>query len=552
MTWTQNYSVIGGSLGLTALAAVFPMVYLFWAFVIRRMPGHFAGGTTLILAGLIAVIVYGMPIPMAISAAIFGGIFGLWPIGWIVVAAVFLYNLTLETGQFEVIKYSISSLTEDRRLQVLLIAFCFGAFLESVAGFGTPVAIASAVLIGLGFSPLYAAGLCLIANTVPVVFASNGLPIITAAQVTGISDVLISQMAGRQLPFLALVLPLYMIVFMAGWKAAREVWPAILVTGVSFALLQWYASNYLSPMLPGIISAVGSLLALTLLLRVWKPARTWRFRGETDNAAEQKKYGVPQVLKAWAPFALLIIMMGIWGHPSFKLFITERLCWLVSFPWPILHDSLGNPLILKSAPIAAFPTPYPAIYRWDFFSAGGTAIFLTSVISACLLRIKPVRFGAVLLKTLRQLKYSLMTISSLLAMAYLVNYSGQSYTLGLTFAATGILFPFLSPILGLIGTFLTGSDTSANALFGKLQQVTAEQIGVNPVLTVAANSVGGVAGKMISPQSIAVACGATGLVGKEAELFRFTLKHSLLFAAMIGILTFLQAYVLPWMIPVMN
>ncbi|OLN30218.1 L-lactate permease [Desulfosporosinus metallidurans] len=546
MPWTQNYAALGNSLGLTALAVSLPIFYLFWALAIKRMKGHIAGSTTLLLTIIDVMIVYKMPLGTALSASALGILNGLFPISWIIVTAVFLYNLTVEAGQFEIIKSSIASLSSDRRLQALLIAFSFGAFLEGAAGFGTPVAISGAILIGLGFEPLYAAGLCLIANTAPVAFGGIGVPIITAGAVTGMNANIISAAVGRQLPFLSVFVPLYLIILMAGWKGAKEVLPAIAVSGFTFAIAQWWSSNYLGPLLPDIIASLFSLVSTVILLKFWKPKNIWRFPSEKgEKVAEFKKYTTGQIMKAWSPFAILTIMVGIWGTNSFKDLIGKSLKWFVMIPhWPALDG-----LVLKTMPIVKKPAIYAASYKWDFFAAAGTAILITSLITMLILQISPARAGKVAGNTIKTLVYPIITIGSVLGFAYIANYSGLSYTLGLLFSQTGHAFPFFAPVLGWLGVFLTGSDTSANALFAQLQQVTAQQIGVNPVLTVAANSSGGVVGKMISPQSIAVAAAATGLVGRESDLFRFTLKHSLFLLTIICIMTYLQAYVLQGMIP---
>ena len=546
MPWTQNYAALGNSIGLTALVVSLPIFYLFWALAIKRMKGHIAGSTTLLLTIIDVVLVYKMPLGTAISASVLGMLNGIFPIAWIVVTAVFLYNLTVEAGQFEIIKSSIASLSSDRRIQALLIAFSFGAFLEGAAGFGTPVAISGAILIGLGFEPLYAAGLCLIANTAPVAFGGIGIPIVTAGTVTGVSADLISAAVGRQLPFLSVMIPLYLIILMAGWKGAKEVLPAIAVSGLSFAIAQWWSSNYLGPLLPDIIASLASLIATIILLKFWKPKNIWRFPSEKgEKIAAFKKYSSGEIIKAWSPFAILTIIVGIWGTNSFKVLVGKSLQWFVTIPhWPGLDG-----LVMKTMPIVKTPTIYAASYKWDFFAAAGTAILITALITMVILKISPSRGVKVFNTTLKTLMYPVITISSVLGFAYIANYSGLSYTLGLLFAQTGQLFPFFAPVLGWLGVFLTGSDTSANALFAKLQQVTAEQVGVNPVLTIAANSSGGVVGKMISPQSIAVAAAATGLVGKESDLFRFTLKHSIFLLLVICAMTYLQAYVLQGMIP---
>jgi len=546
LEWTQNYSALGGSVGLTALVVSLPIFYLLWALAIKRMKGHIAGVSTLLFTIIIVVLVYKMPLGIALSASALGILNGLFPIAWIIVTAVFLYNLTVEAGQFDIIKSSIASLSNDRRLQALLIAFSFGAFLEGAAGFGTPVAITGAILIGLGFEPLYAAGLCLIANTAPVAFGGIGAPIIAAGAVTGVDANLISAAVGRQLPFLSVFIPLYLIILMAGWKGAKEVLPAIAVSGTTFAVAQWWSSNYLGPMLPDIISSLFSLIATAILLKFWKPKNIWRFPNEKGEKIEQyKKYSGGQILKAWSPFIILTIIVGIWGTSSFKDFITKQLQWFISIPhWPGLDG-----LVVKTMPIVTKPTVYSAYYKWEFFTAAGTAILITAIITMFILQISPARGAKVARATLKTLIYPTITIASVLGFAYIANYSGLSYTLGLLFAQTGHLFPFFAPVLGWMGVFLTGSDTSANALFGQLQNVTGQQVGVNPVLTIASNSSGGVVGKMISPQSIAVAAAATGLVGRESDLFRFTLKHSLFLLLLVCIMTYLQAYVVPGMIP---
>ncbi|KJR47591.1 L-lactate permease [Desulfosporosinus sp. I2] len=546
MPWTQNYAALGNNLGLTALVVSLPIFYLFWALAIKRMKGHIAGSTTLLLTIIDVVLVYKMPVGLALSASVLGILNGLFPIAWIIVTAVFLYNLTVEAGQFDIIKSSIASLSNDRRLQALLIAFSFGAFLEGAAGFGTPVAITGAILIGLGFEPLYAAGLCLIANTAPVAFGGIGAPIIAAGAVTGVSANIISAAVGRQLPFLSVFIPLYLIILMAGWKGAKEVLPAIAVSGTTFAVAQWWSSNYLGPMLPDIISSLFSLLSTAILLKFWKPKNIWRFPNEKGQKVEQyKKYSGGQILKAWSPFLVLTILVGIWGTVGFKTFVTSQLKWFVNIPhWPGLDG-----LVIKTMPIVNKPAIYAASYKWDFFAAAGTAILITAIITMFILKVSPARGAKVAGATLKTLVYPTITIGSVLGFAYIANYSGLSYTLGLVFAQTGHFFPFFAPVLGWLGVFLTGSDTSANALFGQLQNVTAQQVGVNPVLTIASNSSGGVVGKMISPQSIAVAAAATGLVGKESDLFRFTLKHSVFLLLLVCIMTYLQAYVLQGMIP---
>lgn len=543
MSWTHNYAAIGNSLALTSLVVAIPILFLFWALAVKKMKGHVAGIWTLIITLVDVVLVYKMPVGTAFSAIGLGVVNGLFPIAWIVLTAVFLYNLTVASGHFEVIKSSIASLSNDRRIQALLVAFSFGAFLEGSAGFGAPVAITAALLIGLGFEPLYAAGICLIANTAPVAFGAIGAPIVAAGAVTGMGDFVIAQAIGRQLPFLSVLIPLYLVVLISGWKGAKEVMPAILVSGISFASAQYLSSNYLGAYLPDIISSLVSLIATAVFLKFWKPKHEFHFPNEKVSA-EQTHYTAGQTLRAWSPFIILTVMVAIWGTPSFKAWVTD-MGWFVNIAhWPGLDG-----LVYKAAPIVAKPAVYAASYRWDFFSSGGTAILITAIISMFILGVSPKKGLKVFGETLNQLKYSILTIAAVLGFAYLANYSGLSYTLGLLLASTGKAFPIISPLLGWLGVFLTGSDTSSNALFGKLQQVTAEQIGANPVLTVAANSSGGVVGKMISPQSIAVAAAATSLVGKESDLFRFTLKHSFVLLAGVIIIIALEAYVFPGIVP---
>lgn len=545
MTWSQIYDPVAGSIGLSALVATIPLLVLFYALAILRMKGHIAGLLTLGTALVIAITIYRMPVSMALAATGYGIANGLFPIGWVVFTAVFLYNLTVDAGQFSIIKSSISSLTDDRRLQAIFIAFCFGAFLEGAAGFGTPVAIAGAILIGLGFNPLYAAGLCLLANTGPVAFGGIGIPIITAAKVTGLSEVEIGRATAEQLFLVSLLTPTFLAWVISGVKGAKEVLPATLLTGGIFALGQLLINAYSGPMLANIVSSIIAMLALAALLKFWRPKTTFRFVNEGSAAevaaaaGEENNYTNRQIIKAWMPFVFLTIFVIIWGYKPFAAFINDKLGWVIKVVVPGLDE-----LIIKTAPIVTEPTPYEAVYKLAWFLTPGTAILFTAVATMLIFGISPARFARVFRRTFRQLQVPLVTIASVLGFAYLANYSGLSYTLGLALTVTGVAFPFFSPFLGWIGVFLTGSDTSANALFAKLQQVTAEKLGIDPVITVAANSSGGVMGKMISPQSIAVACAATGQVGKESELLRFTIKYSLVFITLMGILTTIQTYLL--------
>lgn len=537
-TWTQLYDPLG-SLGLSAIVASIPIIFFFLALAVFRMRGHTAGIITVLLSLCLAIFVYQMPLSMAVGATAFGFAYGIWPVAWIIVSAVFLYKITVETGQFDIIRSSLLTITDDRRLQMLLVAFSFGAFLEGAAGFGAPVAITAALLAGLGFNPLYAAGLCLIANTAPVAFGAMGIPITVAGQVTGLDAFEIGQIAGRQLPFLSIIVPFWLVLIMDGIRGIRETWPAILVTGGSFAITQYITSNYIGPELPDITSAIVSMASLALFLKIWKP-KSSSTNQETKSTTEIK-YTKGQILKAWSPFLILTAMVTLWSQNTVKEFLNFA---TITMKVPGLDQ-----LVLKAQPIVDQITPYTAEFKLDLLSTAGTAIFFSAIIAAFVLRLQVKSFFTLFYKTLVELRWPILTIGAVLGFAYIANYSGQSATLGLVLAGTGALFPFFSPFLGWLGVFLTGSDTSSNALFGNLQQITAKQIGVNESLLVAVNSTGGVTGKMISPQSIAVACASVGLVGKESDLVRFTVKHSLIFVVIIGIISYLQAYIVPWMLP---
>jgi len=551
-TWQQLYTPLG-SLGLSALAAVIPIVFFFLALAVFRLKGHVAGSITLALSILVAIFAFQMPVDMALAAAGYGFLYGLWPIAWIIVAAVFLYKLTVKSGQFEVIRSSVLSITDDQRLQVLLIGFCFGAFLEGAAGFGAPVAITAALLVGLGFNPLYAAGLCLIANTAPVAFGALGIPIIVAGQVTGIDAFHIGAMTGRQLPLLSLFVPFWLVFMMDGVRGVKETWPAALVAGLSFAVTQYFTSNFIGPELPDITSALASLIALTLFLKVWQPKRSFaEAKGSVGAAVVQSggsqpsPYSFGEIFKAWSPFLILTVLVTIWTLKPFKAaFAPGGAMYNFVFNFAIPHL---DQLVIKTAPIVTAPTAMPAVFKLDPISATGTAIFLSALISMWVLKIN-FKTGLTNFKeTFWELRWPILSIGMVLAFAFVTNYSGMSSTMALVLAGTGAAFPFFSPFLGWLGVFLTGSDTSSNALFSSLQATTAHQIGVNDTLLVAANTSGGVTGKMISPQSIAVACAATGLVGKESDLFRFTVKHSLFFATIVGLITLIQAYWLTGML----
>lgn len=547
MTWMQNYVPVG-NLWLSALIAAIPIIFFFLALTLLRLKGHVAGTITVILSFLIAVFVYGMPIGPAISSAIYGFFYGLWPIAWIIVGAVFLYKISVVTGDFNIVRHSILGITEDQRLQLILVGFAFGAFLEGAAGFGAPVAITAALLAGLGFRPLYAAGLCLIANTAPVAFGAMGIPIIVAGQVSNIDPFLLSQMAGRQLPFLSVFVPFMLVIIMDGWRGVRETWPAVLVGGGTFAIVQFLTSNYFGPELPDITAAIATLVVLPLFLRLWQPKRIFHFdESEAAPKEEIPHYSTGEIIKAWSPFIILTIFVMVWSIAPFKKLFAKGGAlesWVLSFDVSFLNN-----IIVKTAPIVATDAKISAVYKFDWFSATGTAIILAAVVSTFVLKMRPARAIGVFGMTLKELALPIYSIGIVLAFAFIANYSGLSSTLALALSQTGKSFTFFSPFLGWLGVFVTGSDTSSNALFGALQATTAHQIGVSDVLLVAVNSTGGVTGKMISPQSIAIACAAVGLVGKESDLFRYTVKYSLGLCAIAGIMTTLQGYVLPWMIP---
>ena len=539
-TWIQNYTAVGGSLYLTAAAALLPIVFFFAALTVLKLKGYVAGFFTLLISILVAIFAFGMPAGMALSSAAYGFAYGFWPIAWIIVTAVYLYKITVKTGQFDIIRSSVISITEDQRLQMILVGFSFGAFLEGAAGFGAPVAITAALLVGLGFNPLYAAGLCLIANTAPVAFGAMGIPIIVAGQVSGLDAYHIGQVAGRQLPILSIIVPFWLIAMMDGMRGIKQTWPAVLVAGVSFAVTQFLTANFIGPELPDVTSALVSLICLSLFLKKWQPSEIFTFQGmKQPEARKASEYSTGQIVKAWSPFAILTVFVSLWTMKPLKTFLDSFS--LIEIQWPGLHN-----LVMKAAPVVAEPTPYAAVYKLNLLSAVGTSILLASIVTIILLRMKPADAVKTFFETLHELRFSILSIGLVLGFAFVANYSGLSSTLALVLAGTGAAFPFFSPFLGWLGVFLTGSDTSANALFGSLQASTAHQVGISPELAVAANTTGGVTGKMISPQSIAIACAAVGLAGKESDLFRFTVKHSLIFCTFVGILTTLQAYVLPW------
>ena len=559
--WDQRYEPVADNLALSALVAALPVIVLLGLLGLLRVRAYSAALAGLATALLVALLVYGMPPPMATAALVNGALFGLFPIGWIVFTAMFVYDITVTTGEFEVLKDSIAGMASDRRIQVLLIAFCFGAFLEGAAGFGTPVAICAAMLIGLGFRPLPAAGLSLIGNTAPVAFGAIGTPVITLAGVTGLPVDTLSAMVGRQLPFFALIVPFWLVWTLAGRKAAFEVWPAALTVGASFGLVQFLVSNFIGPELVDILASLVSIGSLLLLLRSWQPRSIWRFEHERRDAPStttlrpegpgaairRRPAPVPAYTRrdrrrAWVPWVMLGMIVVLWGLPQVKGFLNDIYSASVSVPFLDME-------VVRVPPVVAKPSPTAAEFAWNPLSATGTALLFTAIATAAYLRLRPGEVGRILLGTLNRVKFSLLTIAAMLAIAYTSRFSGLDASMGLAFASTGALFAFFSPWLGWLGVALTGSDTSSNALFGNLQQITAQQAGLSPVLTTAANSSGGVMAKMIDAQSIVVAGVATGQQGNEGEILRYGFWHSVTLGCLMGVLVFLQSNLLSWMIP---
>lgn len=557
LTWKELTDPFHNRL-VSLLVALVPILLIFWGLVIRRIKGYLASLLAIVSALIIAVACYRMPISLALLSTANGAIYGLFPICWIVVPAVFLFNITVRSGQFAVIRQFLASITADRRVQALLIAFSFGSFLEGTAGFGAPVAITAAMLTGLGFDPVYAAGICLIANTAPVAFGSIGIPITVTSQVTGLPEQAIAELVGRTLPFLSAILPLYLVTLMCGYRKAKEVMPAALVSGLSFAIIQALTANLLGPTLPDILAGIGSIICLLLLLRFWRPVSVWRFPHEAhEPPSVDSAFHFPRLIWALSPFIALTVLIIVWGIPPVKDWLNAH--GSASFEIPFLHNAI---LDLNGHPLAH-------IYRLNYLSAAGTAIALAAILSLFSSGLRPAVCWQVFRSTLHQLRFPILSITAVLAFAWLANDSGITLTIAQSLAATGIFFPFFAPLLGWLGVFITGSDTSSNALFGKLQATTAASIGVDPLVTVSANVSGGVIGKMISPTSIAVAAGAAianpsqpgstsapataqpaTLVGRESELFRFTIKHSFILLGLICLLVLAQAYWIKWIIPV--
>jgi lactate permease len=560
MPWIQVYDPLGGA-WLSTAAAALPIVLLLVALGVLEWRAHLAALLGLVSALAISVLVFGMPLGTASATALFGAAYGFLPIGWIVLNAVLLYSLTVATGQFDILKSSVGRLSGDRRIQALLVAFSFGAFIEGASGFGTPVAICSALLIGLGFTPLYAAGLSLIANTAPVAFGAIGTPILTLAAVTGIPAKTIGMMAGRQLPFVSLIVPAWLVVTMSGWRGLRSVWPAVLVCGGTFALVQFAWSNYVGVELVDIAGGLASIAALSCFCRVWRPGAAWESAevaaSSTPPAAATPDVPRAVVVRAWMPWVFLSVAVILWGLAPVKAFLNQGAlapAWKV----PMLHRTVFRDYPVVTTPVdrarvtdAAYRNERAeaAQFTVNWASATGTAILLASVVSALYLRVSLGQFLAVAAATLRRMRAPLLTIMLMLALGFVTRYGGTDATLGLAFTRTGWLYPFFGTLLGWLGVALTGSDTSSNVLFGSLQKITAQQLGFNPILIVTANSTGGVMGKMIDAQSIVVATASTGQVGQEGRILRFVFWHSVALAAIMGAIVMLQAYVFTWMIP---
>jgi L-lactate transport len=582
-TFTQSYTPLGNEY-ISAIFAAIPVLVLLLMLGVFRTAAHWAALGGLVAAFLVAILFYGMPAGLALSAGANGAVFGLWPIVWIVINALFLHNLTVETGRFDIVRSSLAALTTDRRIQALIIAFAFGALLEGIAGFGAPVAITAAIMASLGFNPLYAASIALLANTAPVAFGSLGVPVTTlgglVAPIVGNDDTgevtnALSAMIGRQLPLFSIIIPGFMIFVMAGWRGMMQVLPAVLTAGITFAVTQFITANFLGPILVDVLSALVCLGALVLLLRVWQPRTAWRFEDEPEEEAgasrEAPAGGRPAAgptsgfaaggasfgggggssFQAFLPYIILVVVVVIAKIGTISKSIPDYLNVTnlltkanVPIEWPGLHN-----LVIRVPPIVPSETPYPAVYTWDILSAAGTVVLFAAIIAGFVMGAGIGTQLRVYGQTLRQLALAIVTIAMILALAYILNYSGATSTLGLAFAGTGILFPFFSAFIGWLGVVLSGSDTSSNSLFGPMQTITAQQLGVEPALAGATNSSGGVMGKMISPQNLTVGASAIGQAGREPDIFRMTLKWSLILTVAMGILAMIQAYVLPFIIP---
>jgi lactate permease len=601
MPWIQVYDPLGNA-WLSTLAAAFPIVLLLVALAVFEWKAQWAALAGLTAALVVSVVIYGMPVKTAAATAVYGAAYGLFPIGWIILNAVFLYNMTVTTGNFEIVKRSVARLSADRRIQALLVAFSFGAFIEGAAGFGTPVAITAALLMGLGFQPLYAAGLALIANTAPVAYGAIGTPILTLGAVTGISPDLLSAMAGRQLPIVSVIVPAWLVATMSGWRGLKGVWPAVLVSGGSFAIVQFLWSNYVGPELVDIVGGLFSLGCLALFCAWWRPADEWDFPPTAEHRTTAHglrttaaRPGLPDhgprtpdhgpraalhepraaVLRAWMPWVFLSVAVTMWGAGPIKAFLNAGPAGMTSYretgrqppPHPILSPAIDVPalhrLVFRDHPVEPEPVDRVLVsdpayrarraeaarFNFNWLSATGTAILFAALATAFYLQIPAARVIKTAGYTLVRMRAPLLTIAFMLSLGFVTRYGGTDATLGLAFTHTGVLYPFFAAMLGWLGVALTGSDTSSNVLFGSLQKITAQQLGLDPILITTANSTGGVMGKMIDAQSIVVSTAATDQHGQEGRILRFVFWHSVALAAIMGIIVMLQAYVFPWMVP---
>ena len=540
MVWSQVYDPLGNAF-LSTICAALPVVVLLGTLGLLHFKAHNAALLGLASSMAISVLVFGMPFAHAASSIVFGVCYGLFPIGWIILNVIFLYQLTNHRGLFNVLRDSLTTVTKDRRIQLLLIAFSFGAFFEGAAGFGTPVAVTGAILIGLGFSPLAASGLSLIANTAPVAYGALGTPIVTLQAVTQLDLLELSAMAGRQLPFFSILVPFWLIWAFAGFRGMLAIWPATLVTGVSFAIPQFLISNFHGPWLVDVVSAVISMGALALFLKVWQPLEIWTSTGGGGTAPDTSapQHSSQKVMQAWTPWIILSVLVFLWGLPQIRAFLNGIS--VFNFPVPNLHN-----LVLRVPPVVVKPTPEGAVFALNWLSATGSGILVASIIAGLVMGYSLRELAKAYWDTLKLVRFSLLTIAAMMAIGFSTRYGGLDATMGLAFATTGILYPIFGTLLGWLGVALTGSDTSSNVLFGSLQRITAEQLGLSPTLMAAANSTGGVMGKMIDAQSIVVASTATRWFGHEGEILRYVFFHSLALAFLMGLLVFLQAYVYPF------
>jgi lactate permease len=554
--WQQGYDPMGQWL-LSTLVAALPVVVLLGTLALGHVKAHYAALLGLLTALLTATFGFHMPARLALTTAVYGAGYGLFPIGWIVLNVIFMYHLTVESGRFKVLQHSLTGITQDRRLQLLLIAFCFGAFFEGAAGFGTPVAVTAALLIGLGFKPLQASGLSLIANTAPVAFGALGTPIIALAKVTGFSEVVLGAMAGRILAPFCILVPFWLIWAFAGFSGMLEVWPAILVAGVSFAIPQLLVSNMHGPWLVNVVAAVISMACLIGFLLIWHPKKIWTFEDESAKSAHADHgYSRADISRAWVPWIILSVIVFAWGTQTGKLWMNSPEKVLTSTAsWSVKPSRITNPQfpvaglnnnVERVPPVVLKPTKEPAVFGLNWLSATGTGILLSAILSGLVMGVPLAGIFRIYFHTIVKVRFSLLTIAAMLAIGMLTRYSGLDATMGLAFARTGHLYPFFGTMLGWLGVALTGSDTSSNVLFGSLQKISAQQVGVSPILMAAANSTGGVMGKMIDAQSIVVASTATQWYGHEGDILRYVFLHSLVLAALVGIVVYLFAYVSPF------